>query len=57
MLENTDAIYPNPGIHDISYTWNVSAITPGTKLVRVECYRQNIRQHYAYHELKVKVAP
>lgn len=55
-MDTVDSI-PGSASNTYSYTWDVSAIAPGTKLLRVECYRANVPQHYAYHEIALKTAP
>jgi hypothetical protein len=41
----------------LNWDWNVAALAPGNKLFRVECYRKDFSQHYAYHELTIYTSP
>ena len=47
----------NASQHDITWLWNVAALPVGNKLFRVECYRSNIDQHYAYHQVPIFTSP
>lgn len=55
MTPTADAVYPVPGQHTFNYSWNVVPLTAGTKLLMIECYRKNIGQHFAYHQIDVDV--
>jgi hypothetical protein len=55
-LDGVDSIPANPS-NTFQYNWDVSALPPGNKLVRVEAYRQALGLHYAYHEMTMKTAP
>ena len=44
-------------LNTYTYAWDVSGIAAGIKLLRVECYRSNVPEHYAYHEISLKTAP
>jgi hypothetical protein len=56
LTPSSETYTPASSLHDHSYTWNVGSLSSGNKLVRVECYRQNIPSHYAYHELVVNTS-
>jgi hypothetical protein len=55
-MPGADSIAYNPS-HYYSYTWPVSSLPAGTKLVRVEAYRNGLDLHYAYHEISIETNP
>ncbi|MCX5781832.1 MAG: hypothetical protein NT145_03895 [Elusimicrobia bacterium] len=38
-----------------SYTWPASGLSRGTYIIRVECFRTNINQHYSYDQVSVYI--
>jgi len=46
-----NAMLATAGTHTYTYSWDVSPLTAGSKIFMVECYRANIPQHYAYHQI------
>jgi hypothetical protein len=53
MMGLPDAYEPPVTLHQHTFSWDVSSLPNGPKVLRVECYRQNIPEHYAYHTLNL----